>query len=340
MSRSSPQPHCTPRPSSRWLLAAAATGLALLLAEGVLRLDYRRKVAEVLAGRSEEELITRAAPPPLLYRLKPGIPGVTNAQGFRDLERSELKEPGVLRIAVVGDSLTMQMTLPFEELWVRRLEELLAHRLPGRRLELLNFGITGYGTYQQAALLEAEVPRFEPDALLWQFHYNDAADPVIDGANGGLGIYYGRPRFYLRRHFQRRFSHWRQRRAARGLTGLPPELRQQLFYWERMEVALDRVRRLAHERDLPVYLFVFPRWPEGDDWSRYGAPALAAHRRLVARFEELGFATLDLLPLLAATDSAPLREAPDDPWHPGREGHRWLAERLADWLAPLVAQQL
>ncbi len=323
--------------SSRRLLVTAASLLLLAAAlEAALRLDNRREVDALLAGRDPRELVTEAADGGLLYRLKPGLPGITNRHGFRDLERQRQKSPGVYRIAVIGDSVAMQMSIPFEDLWVRRLEDRLAAARPELGIQLLNFGVTGYGTGQQVELLERQVLDFDPDALLWEFHHNDAADPVLDGANGGLGIYYGRPRSYLARFLERRWTHLARRRSLRRqrLETLPGDLQRQLFWWDRVSGRLERLQRLARQRDLPVFFFILPSWPRDDDWGSLDGAASEFHGRLVDRAGALGFETLDLLPPLRAEDPALLREAPDDPWHPNRAGHAWLAEALADWLAP------
>ncbi len=319
-------------------LLLLATSLVAVAAAGelLLRLDHRRKARAVLAGRDPAELITRPAPPPLLYRLEPDLPGVTNSHGFRDLERPRAKPAGSYRIAVVGDSVAMQMSIPFDELWVRRLEPLLAGAVPDRRVELLNFGVTGYGTGQQLALLESEVPAFEPDALLWQYHHNDAADPVLDGANGGLGLYYHRPASHLASFLGRRWRHLAWRRAARrqGFDQLTGDLARQLFWWRRTGEQLESLQRVARRQALPVLLFVLPAWPADDRWEVYDGANGELHRRIVVRFRELGFETLDLLPALSREDPARLRLAADDPWHPNSAGHAWLAEQLAAWLPP------
>ena len=79
----------------------------------------------------------------------------------------------------------MQASLDFDELYPTLLERKLDDMLPQAEFEVLNFGVTGYGTFQQLALLKEVVLGFEPDAMLWQFHLNDAVDPRVDGADAG-----------------------------------------------------------------------------------------------------------------------------------------------------------
>lgn len=341
--------------SRRVLLALGSLALALLVAEGVLRIDHAGKRREVLAGRGEADLVTRAVADGRIYGLRPGVAGVTNSRGFRDVERSRRKQPGTCRLALVGDSVAMQLTIPFEELYFRHLQRLLDQSAgtPGEdetggtssagrpdRVEVLNLGVTGYGAGQEVVLLEREVLGFEPDAVLWQFHHNDAADPVIDGANGGLGLYYDPSVSALGRFVRRRATHLHRRgwERRRGLGEVPPDLRQQLYAWERMGGHLRRLRELAGARGIPVLVFVVPSWPRSGGWEVYDGRGGEIHERLVERFREAGFPTLDLLPALRRLPPDRFRAAPDDPWHPSAEGHRWIGERLAEWLEPLLPE--
>lgn len=106
--------------------------LVLAVGEGIYRIRAIRMRREWLAGRSETELLTRASTAPLRYELKPNFAETTNSHGFRDLERTLAKPPGVFRIAAIGDSVTMQGALPFEQLYVRQLQRRFDAVAPGR----------------------------------------------------------------------------------------------------------------------------------------------------------------------------------------------------------------
>jgi hypothetical protein len=71
---------------------------------------------------------------------------------------------------VVGDSITEARQVPMEETFTARLERGLAAcpDYAGRRVEVLNFGVPGYGTAQELLLLE-RVWAFEPDLVLLVF---------------------------------------------------------------------------------------------------------------------------------------------------------------------------
>lgn len=94
-----------------------------------------------------------------------------NSHGYRDDEWITDKPAGTVRVAVLGDSYVAAMEVPEEQ----RMSELLEARLNaecggGARYEVLNFGITGYGTAQLLDTLKHRVPSFQADAVLAFFY--------------------------------------------------------------------------------------------------------------------------------------------------------------------------
>lgn len=319
----------------------AAVALAVLLAELLCRADLAVKQHRALAGRDPSTLATTAVDDGRLYAMRPDARHQINSHGFRDLERQIAKGAGTYRIAVIGDSVSVQPEVPFEQLWVRRLQRRLDRRFGGGRIELVNFAVTGYGTRQQLVLLREVVLRFSPDALLWQFHLNDAMDPIYDGPDGGLGVYYAHPSSCLLLDLDKVWTRLRRSAVVRrqGFESLPIEFRVQVGEWRHMTATLEAVRDLARLHGLDVFVFVLPIWPAGATWGGESPEARAVYRRLVERFEGLGFDTLDLLPVLQRTDPAATRAAPSDLWHPGTDGHRVIADELARWLAPRLRRE-
>ncbi len=95
----------------------------------------------------------------------------TNSRGFRDNERDTTKPPGTIRIAIVGDSFVWGHNLDQADLMPQLLELRLRER--GYVVEVLNFGIGGYGTDQEYLLLEQEVMRYKPDIVALSFFYSN-----------------------------------------------------------------------------------------------------------------------------------------------------------------------
>ena len=98
-----------------------------------------------------------------------------NAAGFRDRAHPQDKPQGVYRIAVLGDSVVEAFQVDLEATFWRQLEKELQScaALAGRALEVMGFGVSGYGTAQQQLLLETTAIRYRPDFVLLAFAPND-----------------------------------------------------------------------------------------------------------------------------------------------------------------------
>ncbi len=95
-----------------------------------------------------------------------------NQYGYRDVEHDLEKPEGVFRIAVLGDSFTEARQVEIEDTYWKRLEHRLNadERSDGRRIEVLNFGIGGYGQAEELITLRRDASRFEPDLVLLGFY--------------------------------------------------------------------------------------------------------------------------------------------------------------------------
>ena len=85
----------------------------------------------------------------------------TNAQGFRDEERTAAKASGVYRILLYGDSLIFGWGLNDEE----RLSNIMQSQRSG--LEVWNHGIAGWGLDQEIVLYEKEGASLNADAAIF-----------------------------------------------------------------------------------------------------------------------------------------------------------------------------
>jgi hypothetical protein len=97
-----------------------------------------------------------------------------NREGFRGPEYPLQKPEGTLRIAVVGDSYTEAQQVPFDRTFCSVAQRELAERLAGstvmgmtvKRVEVLNFGVDGYGTAQELMTLDDHVWQYSPDIVV------------------------------------------------------------------------------------------------------------------------------------------------------------------------------
>ncbi|MBT4867964.1 MAG: SGNH/GDSL hydrolase family protein [Planctomycetaceae bacterium] len=102
-----------------------------------------------------------------------------NNAGFRDVDRSHAKPEGTFRIAVLGDSYVEALQVPLEKAFWSVLETELANcSLSGqKKVEVMGFGVSGFGTGQQLLMLRQYVWDYDPDmVILLMCPRNDLAD--------------------------------------------------------------------------------------------------------------------------------------------------------------------
>lgn len=95
-----------------------------------------------------------------------------NRYGMLDQEYVKTRTPGALRIAVLGDSMTAGEEVPrgnrYHELW----EQALPKRL-GRDVEVLNFGVRGFGTWESLQMYHLKARQFQPDFTVLSFYWGN-----------------------------------------------------------------------------------------------------------------------------------------------------------------------
>lgn len=145
------------------VLAGTSLVIGLLACELLLRLmgvgypvfvwtDPVRGIALIPGARSPSQLGGRS-----LIEI--------NSDGFRGPEVALNRPAGSYRIALLGDSFIAAFEVPFEQ----SVGELLGRRLSALRgtpVEVLNFGVGGYGTTQELLTLQHEVWKYSPDLVL------------------------------------------------------------------------------------------------------------------------------------------------------------------------------
>jgi hypothetical protein len=105
----------------------------------------------------------------------------TNGDGFRDKARTQEKAAGTFRIAVLGDSFTEAHQVALEEMFTSKLETKLGAcgALAGKKVEVLNFGASSYGTNNEYLLMQRDVWKYKPDVVMLAFTTgNDFEDNV------------------------------------------------------------------------------------------------------------------------------------------------------------------
>jgi hypothetical protein len=160
---------------------------AVLLAEGLLRAwvwsgwprsnGFIRFMKSADAVPNRGPLFRPSADADLGYELVPNARRGAmriNAFGFRGPELREQPAPGVVRVAVIGDSETFGAALEEERTLPGRLQTALAAADRSRGYEVLNLGVPGYNTLQELRLVQATLPRLHPQVVVLYYVLNDA----------------------------------------------------------------------------------------------------------------------------------------------------------------------
>ncbi|MBI1881699.1 MAG: SGNH/GDSL hydrolase family protein [Chloroflexi bacterium] len=111
-----------------------------------------------------------------------------NARGLRDREIGYENLKGALRILSLADSFGEALQVNLDQTYYKQLEGMLADSL-GRPVEVINGGVGGWGTDQEAIFYVAEGFRYQPEmVLLAYFVRNDAVNnygPLEIARTGG-----------------------------------------------------------------------------------------------------------------------------------------------------------
>jgi lysophospholipase L1-like esterase len=294
-----------------------------------------------------------------------------NSHGFRDREYAVAKPEGVARIAVVGDSIAFGNGLPLERTFPRQLEERLRDR--GARVEVLNMAVAGYDTLNEVALLEQSGLAFAPDLVVVAYCINDVAvhagslrtirvlqeygalvraSRLLQLVTVRMDRAFLSEEFrrlnqedeYIRRNAQRIASVSADAKLRRLMSRLERRLGPRLaashfLAWYASEARIGRLRfafarlaEVAEREGFPVTLVIVPYLDERLDPAAYRiAYQIVAHEarragfrvvQALDRFKEHGLGRLRL-----GMGGQP------NPLHPNADGHRILAEALAEDLA-------
>ncbi len=254
--------------AKRMLLALSSTALALSLAE------------LAMSALSIGDPVLRDYDPVLGWAPIPNAEGWWTREGhayvritehgFRGVDRPRRKPPGVMRVAILGDSYTEAKQVALRDAYFTHVERELSACSPAD-VEVLSFGVSGYGTAQEYRLLQHRVWAWSPDVVLLAFLTgNDVADnhprlrvngaaPYYRVAGGALSLdesFRARERGGALRWLARRSrlvralsAMGRPARADRGELGLhdevylPPPNDEWREAWEWTEAILEAMQR-------------------------------------------------------------------------------------------------
>ena len=180
----------------------------------------------------------------------------------RDFYYPPEKTPGTFRIVVVGDSFTFGGKLQFFDNFAKRLERTLNLNENQKRVEVLNWGVPGYATFQEADLVRRAMKHYQPDLVILEITLNDPE----------IGPYkQTHQKSWLELATERKpvFEYWRGLRFIAGrihntlANQSYMEHYQSIFEpqsenWQRFSKALHNISNYRTEFDVPIFSVVFP----------------------------------------------------------------------------------
>jgi lysophospholipase L1-like esterase len=270
----------------------------------------------------------------LLYQHTPGyvdvLQGVSvqiNPQGLRDTARAYQKPKELIRILLLGDSVTFGWGVRQADTYSEQLE-LLLNNYNDITVEVINGGVGSYNTYQEATYLKQEGVKYQPDIVTLLFIENDIQSKFLLASpsphpEGGLGKKsdqilrnigdYLSARSYLVMYI-RHFS-------GQLLTAIaPPEPIDLSNHpgWLETRRSLIEIAQMSKEKGFYFLLFYYFTGRNGGN-----------NRQLYQLVEELGqehnFPVISLFPYFKDQNIFEITNSVVDA-HPNKKGHAIIAQ--------------
>jgi lysophospholipase L1-like esterase len=266
--------------------------------------------------------------PKVIFVRKPHARPDFNSLGFRDRERTVRKPPGVVRIIVLGDSVTEGYEIDARDMYSRKLESLLNRH--GERYEVVNFGRSQYSTVQEVESFKESGVQMNPDLVTVAYVLNDAS---TDGTANDFFRRDRAPSLALEWFVRRASAALGLRPRSTWLQGCQPfdhvsRMHCDAGNWARLSASLRELGALSNRHGFRILMAVFPIMENGEEASFEDYQWRDIHARVLEEGVRNGFAPLDLLPYFARWRPADVKVSPTDTVHPNRLGHEIAARAI------------
>ena len=265
--------------------------VTLLAAEGLLRLAPALGPKGVFGTpRYHQDIGLEVHGGSVVYNKVRQVTREPNSEGFLDVEHRPDKPSDVVRVGFFGDSYVESSQVPLQQTFFRLLDDALDDSLADNPVEVLAFGISGWGTLHSLMAYQQFGARYDLDVVVYVFVKNDPGDNLATIEHDRIGRVTTMPAarladnadgFSVQVHRPdladtQELSLWRQlerhshlARATRGT-----------FQWLSAAAAREQPvtvegRRIPNENDLPT------TWP-----AEILAEAKELTRRVLKRFRD------------------------------------------------------
>jgi hypothetical protein len=322
---------------TNFAVLAVSTFTVLLLAEVLLRLihplGYLRP-PRIQEGGWHQLVHQRSSVPGLAYDLKPdmekhsqGALIRTNSWGMRDDEPRVGSDEPVFRVVVVGDSVTFGFGVSGDQTYSNVLERLLNGGAAGGPFEVLDLGVGGYSTRDEALTLESKGMRWNPKLIVIGYVLNDPESEPIQP----LQSYFQEPSWWQHSALLRMLARCKNVLDIRRFGGgdyLRYLHSPQRAKWQGVVEAFHRMAAMAHARNCPVLLLIFPA-TRAEGWATY--PYRDLHQQVTSAARGAGFDVIDLYDVFSRYAPKDVMLSPKDD-HPTPLGHELAAAAIHQWM--------
>jgi len=326
---------------SRLLLSFCAGLFLLIIVELGLHFFYPVSYMSPPVAVPVKLLFVRESKiPGLIYELAPdkhsnalSLPISTNSYGMRDDEPVISDTDHVHRIIAIGDSFTFGYGVRGEDSYPNVLEKMLNRENGAKKFEVLNLGLGGYSTQQEAIVLKYKGLMWDPELIIIGYVLND---PEIDPLQP-LPAYFSETEWWQYVNIFRLIAKLKNIYNVQVLGGgdyfiyLHNDKRK----WQSVVTGFESVRDSAAANNIPVLLVVFPMIVNEDTkskeefWGNYLYKDL--HKRVTNLAEDNGFYVIDLYDYYSSYPPLELKVSPRN-HHPSELGHKVASEAIFDWI--------
>jgi lysophospholipase L1-like esterase len=247
-----------------------------------------------------------------------GVSISTNSLGFRsDREYSQTKKENVIRILVMGDSITVGWGVQYSQTYPKLLEDLLNKGSKDKRYEVINTGVGNYNSVNELETLKKYI-YLNPDIIIVGFYIND-----IEKVKYPSKLFY----FFMKNSYLYAFIGDKIINAKFGKSYSYQEYYGDLYKDEylrgRFRKAVREIDSIAKEHHIPV---LFVNIPEFHRFRDYPFPQVNSflENDILA---QTSVYYINLLPYFINETPEKLWVSHEDP-HPNAEGHKIIARSL------------
>jgi lysophospholipase L1-like esterase len=340
----------------RFFLVFLATALTLIVGEFLVRIFWSKLNGQTVIPLSLKT--HRISANTLMgYELVPGSTAFEddawyriNQDGIRDRDYEQEKPAGTFRIAVVGDSCTFGLGLELEDTWPKQLERELQKTNP--RVEVINFGVMGYNTPQEAERIQDKVLKYSPDLIIIGYSLNDIG--IFSRERRVLNTYKGydsflttgnnfvdsllthsktylllKNRLYLKKTNAdtrpQQYSKDGMKYLRKGYNGYFFDAYQEPENWQILNAAFAKIHALTQPK-IPVLFVIHTELQEMNEYL-----FTEIHEIVKKLCHDYGFPVLDPLPEMLAYKAKDLRISAAN-IHPNALGNKIFSQAISRYL--------